>query len=110
MTISYVTREMLLKLKKKLPPEKQGKFASAIASRISELHTDNLVKGALIGAAIGALFEILPGFETLTGIDDCVEVGAALGAWVGNAKDSRLKEERQRVKQTIEECLHEAFS
>lgn len=110
MAIPYATQEMLLNLKGRLPPDKQGKFANAIASRVTELHTENLMKGAVVGAAIGALLEALPGFETITGIDDCVEVGAALGAWVGNTKDQRIKEERQRVKQIIEECLHEALA
>jgi uncharacterized protein YcfJ len=109
MAISINTQDMLLKLKERLPPEKRARFANAVASRVSELHTENLMKGALVGAAIGALLEALPGFETLTGIDDCVQVGAALGAWVGNTKDQRVKEERQRVKQVIEECLNEAL-
>lgn len=108
MEIPGELKDNLIRLKSKLPPDKQVKFANAIKNRFSELTTGNLAKGALYGAAIGAIFEALPGFETITGIDDCVEVGAALGAWVGSVKDSRIREERDRVKEIIMECLNEA--
>lgn len=65
MAIPYATQEMSLNLKGRLTPDKQGKFANAIASRVTELHTENLMKGAV--------------------------VGAALSAWVGSAKDQRIK-------------------
>jgi len=89
MPISGKTKETLLKLKQRLPADKQDRFVSAIRSRLSDLENENIVYGALFGAAVGALMEALPGVETITGIDDWVEVGAALGAWRGYVKDKK---------------------
>ena len=110
MAIPNEIKETLLNIKSRLPEDRQPIFARAIASRTNELQGENLIKYTVLGGAFGALFEALPGFETISGIDDCVEVGAALGAWVGLAKDFQARQERQRIKTLIEECLNEAMA
>jgi len=48
----------------------------------------------------------------LTGFisDDWVEIGAALGAWVGYSKDKKEREERTRIKNIVEESILEALA
>ena len=70
---------------------------------------ENTLKYALIGAAIGAVLEILP-LDTVTGIDDWVEIGAALGAWVGLSIDWKARHERSRARDLILRALREALT
>lgn len=110
MPIAGATKEMLLRLKKRLPADKQDRFVGAIRNRLSDLECENTVYGALLGGALGALMEALPGVETITGIDDWVEVGAALGAWRGYVQDKKEREQREKMVVAIKEALHETFT
>ena len=110
MVISGSTKEALKMLAGKLPPEKREKFREAISARLDELSVENTLEGALSGAFVGAILEALPGFELISGIDDCVEVGTALGAWSEHRKSKKVKEERERVANAIRDALNETFS
>ena len=110
MAITGMMKEMLLRLRSRLPVDRQDRFAGAVRSRIAQMEYENTVKGALVGGAIGAVLEILPGLNTITGIDDWVEVGAALGAWVGHGLDQRDRERREMAANAVREALHEALA
>ena len=110
MAISGQTKELLLQLKSRLPADRQAQFASSIRTRLSVFDHEHVVYGTLLGGVLGALMEALPGVETITGIDDWVEVGAALGAWLGYAKDKKEREMRERMVMAMKEALHETFA
>ena len=101
-------KKLLLKLRERLPESCRERFVEIISEEIGKLEMENTLKYALIGAAIGAIFEILP-LDSITGIDDWVEIGAALGAWAGFALDWKAREERQQTKDLILRALKEAM-
>ena len=102
------TKRMLLKLRSRLPSNCQQRFSQVISEELDKLEMDNTLKYAVIGACIGTIFEILP-LDNITGIDDWVEIGAALGAWAGLGLDWRAREERQRTRDTIMRALQAAM-
>jgi hypothetical protein len=83
-TIPISTKKMLLGLSQRLPPANRQRFAEIISRELDKLGMENTLKFTVTGAAIGVIFEVLP-LDRVTGIDDWVQVGTALGAWVGLA-------------------------
>ena len=102
------TKALLLGLRARLPPACRQRFAEVIGREIGKLEMENTLKYAVLGAAIGVIFEILP-LDRITGIDDWVEIGAALGAWTGFALDWKARDERQRTRDVILRALQEAM-
>jgi hypothetical protein len=102
------TKSLLLNLRARLPANCRQRFAEVIARELGKLEMENTLKYAVVGAAIGVIFEILP-LDRITGIDDWVEIGAALGAWTGLALDWKAREERQRTREVILKALQEAL-
>jgi hypothetical protein len=102
------TKELILNLREKFPPEKREAFSRAIGSRLEGLASSSTASYALFGAMCGVIVDMIP----LTGFisDDWVEIGAALGAWVGYAKDKKEREERMRIKAIVEESIREALA
>lgn len=101
-------KTLLLSLSEKFPSEKREKFKRAVNERLDQLATGRTAKYALIGAICGVIFDAIPmtGFIT----DDPVEIGAAIGAWVGYSKDEKEKAERERIANLIKEILKEALA
>ena len=92
MTIPTQTKELLLELQKRIPPEKRDAFVSSVNARLGELVTKNTVYYTLLGGLIGHLIGHVP----LVGYfseHHQTEIDMALRAWVGIAKD---QEERKR--------------
>ena len=110
MKIPPGTKEKLLALRAKLPRDCRGRFVEAFRRNLPSVELENTIGCAILGAMFGAVMEILPGMETLTGIDDWVEVGAAVGAWVGYARDRRDHDEKQQLHELIEEALRHALA
>jgi len=106
--IPTATKEMLLKLRGRLPGDCQQRFAEVISQELGKLAMENTLKYALMGAALGVVCEILP-LDNITGIDDWVEIGAVLGAWVGLALDMKVRDERQGARDLILRALKEAL-
>ncbi len=106
--IPTATKQLLLKLRDRLPVNCRQRFVEIIHAELSKLELENTLKYAVIGAAVGAVLEILP-LDNVTGVDDWVEIGAALGAWVGLALDWRAREERNKAKDTVIRALKEAL-
>jgi hypothetical protein len=102
------TKELLLRLRDKFPENKREAFSRAIGSRLESLASTDTASYALTGALIGAVIDAIPlsGFIS----DDWVEIGAALGAWVGYSKDRKQREERERIKLIVEESIKEALA
>lgn len=108
MKITNEVQRFLLRVKSIIPVEKQEQFARNIRVHFEKLAMDDLAGCTIAGALLGSLCEILP-LDTLTGIDDWVEVGAALGAWVGYARSSKEREVRKQIQEIIEEEIRHAL-
>jgi hypothetical protein len=106
--ITTETKQVLLKLKDRIPPEAKDAFVRGINERMPSVMSERTAYGALIGGAIGALVDVIPGTGFIS--DDWVTIGAGLGAWVGYARDRKERQQREQVKQMIEEALHEALA
>lgn len=106
MKLPQQLKELLLRIHHQLPRDKQAEFAGRIRERLRGLQVDDLAGFTIAGALLGAVCEILP-LDTLTGIDDWVEVGAALGATLGYVLTRRERRARHDVEQAIlEEVEH----
>jgi hypothetical protein len=102
------TKELLLKLRDRFSPEKREAFSTAIRSRLDGLASTDTATYALTGAVIGVVIDAIPGSGFIS--DDWVEIGAALGAWVGYSKDRKQREERERIRAIVEESICEAMA
>jgi|GEM_PF-2073016 len=102
------TKDLILSLREKFPVERREAFSRAIGSRLEGLASSNTASCALFGAVCGIVIDMVP----LTGFisDDWVEIGAALGAWVGYSKDQKERDERMRIKGIVEDSIREALA
>ena len=110
MNIPPGTKAKLLALRARLPENCRDRFVAAVRRNMPSVELENTIGCAILGAMFGAVMEILPGMDRVTGIDDWVEVGAAVGAWVGYARDRRDHDEKQELQQLIEEALRHALA
>ena len=101
------TKELLLRLRERFPPERREAFSRAVNSRIDSLGSVDTAGYALTGAVIGVVIDAIPGTGFIS--DDWVEIGAALGAWVGYSKNRKEREERERIRVVVEESIREAM-
>ena len=109
MKLPQQLQELLLRIHHKLPPEKRAEFVGRIRQRLSYLHVDDLAGYTIVGALVGAVCEALP-LDTITGIDDWVELGAALGAAVGYVVTRKERQARKDIEQVIAEEVQRALS
>ena len=107
-SIPVETKELLLRLREKFPEEKREAFSRAIGSRLESLKSTDTATYALTGALVGVLIDAIPGTGFIS--DDWVEIGAAMGAWVGYSKDRKQREERERIKSIVEQSIREALA
>jgi len=106
-------QHLLRRVKSQLSPDKQRAFTEGIRSRLSELeeiteiNPATVAKHTIFGMAIGAVMDVIPGLETIFGVDGFVDVGAALGSFVGLAKSEEERRKRQAIRSiVIEELNH----
>ena len=83
MSISMATKQSIADIAKRIPQGKRNEFFSRVKSRLACLDEAPVIGPIIVGALAGAVIEIIPGLESLTGIDDGVEAGAAIGAAYG---------------------------
>ena len=102
MKINQQLKDMLLRINRTLPLEKQAEFVDRIRQRLNHIQVDDLAGYTVAGALIGAVCEILP-LDTVTGVDDWVEVGAAFGAAVGYFVTRKERQSRKDIEQIIAE-------
>jgi hypothetical protein len=106
-TLTPKVRELLHAVRTKVPPEKRREVMEKLRHRLGSIDVESTMEGALIGAVIGAICEVLP-LSKLTGIDDFVEVGAAIGAYAGHLRERRKRGDRQDLLAVVEEELLDA--
>ena len=106
------TQNLLRRIKQRLPENKQEAFASGIKARIAELdaithiNTSTVAKYTIAGMVAGAVLDLIPGVETLAGVDGFVDIGAAFGAFVGLAKSEQERRAREQVRNIVIEELN----
>jgi len=106
------TQQLLLRIKKDLAPDQQSAFVKGIGSRFDEIRRNMdldpliIAKYTLFGAATGAVLDLIPGVETLFGVDGFIDVGSALGAFVGLAKSEEERRKREALRNIIIEELN----
>ncbi len=83
MSISMATKQWIADIAERIPEGKRGEFFSRVKSRLACMDEAPVIGPIIMGALCGAVVEVIPGLETLTGIDDGVEAGAAIGAAYG---------------------------
>ena len=106
-TMPQATKELLLAMHEKLPPQARQRFVDAIRREFREMTFTSTLKYSAIGAVCGAALELLQ-FDRLTGIDDWTEIGAACGAAAGLALDWRARQEKNAVEDKIRTAVCEA--
>lgn len=106
------TQNLLRRIKERLPENKQAPFANAIRARIAELDsiasidTSTVAKYTIGGMLAGAVLDLIPGVETLAGVEGFVDIGAAVGGFVGLAKSEQERRAREQVRGIIIEELN----
>jgi len=108
MSIPLELKEQLIKLKEKLPEEKQQVFADSIKRKLMDFGTENVAFYTVAGACVGFLIDSIPIIGSTS--DDWVEIGAAIGAWVGHSKDKKERAHREEISRIVQESLREALS
>ena len=104
MKVNQQLRELLMNVQRRLTPDQSAIFVERIKTRLRDVEIEGIAGFTIAGALLGAVGEILP-LDTLTGIDDWVEVGAALGATAGYLDSARHKSITQ-IEKVIQEELH----
>ena len=102
MKLNDELKEVLLRVREKLPPEKRAQFVRRIRERFTALQIDDLAGYTIAGALVGVVCQALP-LDTITGVDDWVEVGAAVGAAIGYAATAKERQTRKQVELAIRE-------
>jgi hypothetical protein len=108
-------QSLLTTIKQRLPEKQQDSFAKGIKARIGELEAASgmdagtVVKYTLGGMATGAVLDLVPGLETLTGVDGFVDIGGAIGAYIGMAKSEEERRQREAIRGIIIEELKHLF-
>jgi len=83
MGIGSDATQVLLQMLAQLPPAQKAKVVAELRSVLIGERVERTLKGALFGAAAGAIMEVLPFTNAVFGVDEWVEVGAALGGLIG---------------------------
>jgi hypothetical protein len=109
MKINSDLKAFLLRLKEKVPAEKREEFCRNIRTHLEAIEIDDLAGYIIAGSVVGAICELLP-LDTITGVDDWVEVGAALGGLVGYVRTSQQRRLRKELQQVIEQELRNALA
>lgn len=104
--------QLLRRIKQQLPAERRDAFVQGIRSRLAELDSlaevdpVTMTKFTICGMAAGAVLDLVPGAETLLGVDGFVDVGAALGAFAGLAKSASERRRREAIRAIIIEEIN----
>lgn len=102
-------KSFLVRLKEKVPAEKREEFARNIRAHLEAIEIDDLVGYVIAGSVIGAVLDVLP-LSYISGVDDWVEVGAAIGGLVGYVRTSQQRRMRKELQEVIERELRHAMA
>jgi hypothetical protein len=109
MKINRQLQRVLLKIHDQLGPDQRHEFINRIRDRLNSVEIDDVVGYTIVGSFVGAILEILP-LDTITGIDDWVEAGAAIGAAWGWHKGQCRKLSPREIERIIQEELRHVHS
>lgn len=109
MKLASDLERFLVRVKGILPSDKREQFARNIRLHFEKLTMDDMAGCTIAGALLGSAAELLP-LDVVTGVDDWVEIGAALGAWVGYARSSRERQLRKEIQRIIDEEVRSALA
>ena len=109
MKLNSELKACLVRLKDRIPADKREEFARNIRAHLEAIEIDDLAGYIIAGSVIGAICELLP-LDTITGVDDWVEVGAALGGLVGYIRTSQQRRMRREIQTIIERELRHALA
>ena len=105
MSISMATKQWIADIAERIPPEKRAEFLGRIQDRLAQVNEAPILGPLVIGGLIGAIVEIVPGLESLTGIDDGVEAGAAIGAGIGLGRSKGCDPVRMAILEELNRVL-----
>jgi hypothetical protein len=109
MKLNHDLKAFLVRLKEKVPAEKREEFARNIRTHLEAIEIDDLAGYIIAGALAGAILDVLP-LGYITGVDDWVEVGAAVGGLVGYLRTSQQRRMRRELQEIIERELRHALA
>jgi hypothetical protein len=109
MKINSELKAFLVRLKERVPAAKREEFARNMRTHLEAIELDDLAGYVIAGSVIGAICELLP-LDTVTGVADGVEIGAALGALIGYARTSQQRRLRKQLQDIIEQELRHALA
>lgn len=109
MKINSELRTLLMRLKERVPVERREEFARNIRAHLENIEMDSLTGCVVAGSVAGALCEALP-LDTITGIDDWVEIGAAVGGFIGYGSTARQRRTRHQIQAIINRELRHVFA
>ena len=109
MTIPTETKELLLQLRDRLPPERRDAFVASVGTHLRELASSHTAYYALMGGLTGYLLGRLPLVGMLAHHHE-TEIGALLGTWVGLTKDHAERKRRETLQSIVQEAVHHALA
>lgn len=109
MKINRELKNLLMRLKERIPAEKRAQFTRNIRTHLEAIEMDDLTGCVIAGSVLGAVCELLP-LDTITGVDDWVEIGAAVGGLVGYGRTARQRRTRQQIQAIIEKELRHVLA
>jgi hypothetical protein len=109
MKLTHDLESFLLRIRGILPANKREQFSRNIRIHFEKLAMDDLAGCTIAGALLGSAAELLP-LDMITGVDDWVEIGASLGAWVGYARSSKERQIRREIQRIIDEEVRSALA
>lgn len=109
MKINSELKRLLVRLKERVPAAKREQFTRNIRAHLESIEIDSLTGCVIAGSLVGAICEALP-LDTLTGIDDWVEIGAALGGFVGYGRTAHQRKMRQQIEAVIQKELRHVLT
>ena len=105
MSISMATKQWIADIAERIPQEKRAEFLGRIQDRLAQINEAPILGPLIIGGLVGAIVEIIPGLESLTGIDDGVEAGAAIGAGIGFGRHKGCDPVRMAILEELNRVL-----
>lgn len=109
MKINTELKAFLVRLKERVLAEKREEFARNIRTHLEAIEIDDLAGFVIAGSVAGAFCELLP-LDVITGVDDWVEIGAAVGGLIGYARTSQQRRLRKQLQEVIEQELRHALA
>ena len=105
MSITDDTKRILIDIYQRLPKDEAKEFMAKIRARINDLNSDPILGYGLLGAAIGAVVEMVPPLNWVFDLDHGVADGAVLGGLIGFFKGRNQHVQNEKIRQVIREEL-----